>query len=145
MVNQWPGWETVRLIGKGSFGSVYEIRRVVFDDVEKAALKVISIPYNRSDIDEMYNDGYDSETITTVLKDHLRSIVSEYSLMRKMNGSANIVNCDDVQYIPHKDHLGWDVYIKMELLSPLNVALKDGYDEDTVIDLGVGICSALEL
>ena len=21
----WPGWETVRLIGRGSFGAVYEI------------------------------------------------------------------------------------------------------------------------
>ena len=47
---QWPGWETVRLIGEGNFGSVYEIQRSVFDDIEKAALKVISIPYNRSDI-----------------------------------------------------------------------------------------------
>ena len=23
----WPGWETVRLIGRGSFGAVYEIER----------------------------------------------------------------------------------------------------------------------
>lgn len=27
---QWPGWETVRLIGRGSFGAVYEIQRDVF-------------------------------------------------------------------------------------------------------------------
>lgn len=26
----WPGWETVRLIGRGSFGAVYEIERKVF-------------------------------------------------------------------------------------------------------------------
>ena len=25
----WPGWETVRLIGRGSFGAVYEIKRDV--------------------------------------------------------------------------------------------------------------------
>ena len=34
--NYWPGWETVRLIGRGSFGEVYEIQRDVFGDVEKA-------------------------------------------------------------------------------------------------------------
>ena len=34
----WPGWETVRLIGRGSFGSVYEIQRQVFDDADKVAL-----------------------------------------------------------------------------------------------------------
>ena len=27
--NIWPGWETVRLIGRGSFGAVYEIERDV--------------------------------------------------------------------------------------------------------------------
>ena len=25
--NFWPGWETVRLIGRGSFGAVYEIQQ----------------------------------------------------------------------------------------------------------------------
>ena len=41
----WPGWETVRLIGSGSFGAVYEINRTLPNGkVEKAALKVISIP-----------------------------------------------------------------------------------------------------
>ena len=55
-VFSWPGWETVGLIGRGSFGAVYEIRRNVLGNVEKAALKVISIPQSTSDIDEMYND-----------------------------------------------------------------------------------------
>ena len=32
------------LIGRGSFGEVYEIERELFGDVEKAALKVIAIP-----------------------------------------------------------------------------------------------------
>ena len=36
---QWPGWETVRKIGSGSFGSVYEIERKIFDLTEKAALQ----------------------------------------------------------------------------------------------------------
>ena len=62
---KWPGWETVKLIGRGSFGAVYEIQRQVFADTEKAALKVISIPQNESDLDEMYSDGYDDESITS--------------------------------------------------------------------------------
>ena len=92
----WPGWGAVRLIGQGSFGTVYEIQRRVFDDVEKAALKVITIPQNASDIEEMYSDGYDDESITSTFQSHLKSIVAEYSLMRKMNGCANVVNCDDI-------------------------------------------------
>lgn len=74
----WPGWETVRLIGRGSFGAVYEIERRVFDETEKAALKVISIPQNSGDIEDMYSDGYDEESITSTFKNHLQSIVAEY-------------------------------------------------------------------
>ena len=99
----WPGWGAVRLIGQGSFGTVYEIQRRIFDDVEKAALKVITIPQSASDVAELYSDGYDADSITETFRAHLKSIVSEYSLMRKMNGSSNIVNCDDVRYIQHDD------------------------------------------
>ena len=141
----WPGWETVRLIGRGSFGAVYEIQRSLFGEVEKAALKVITIPQNVSDIEELRNEGFDKESITDTFKNHLKSIVAEYSLMRKMNGSANIVNCDDVRYVQHEDGIGWDIYIKMELLTPLTKTLPDAIPEETVIKIALDLCSALEL
>ena len=28
-MTKWPGWETVKLIGRGSFGAVYEIKRIL--------------------------------------------------------------------------------------------------------------------
>ena len=142
----WPGWETVRLIGRGGFGAVYEIQReLVNETVEKAALKVITIPQNDSDIEEMRSDGYDDESITATYQSHLRSIVDEYSTMRKMNGSANIVNCDDVHYEAHVDGIGWDVYIKMELLTPLVKCLPDSIPEEMVVKLAKDLCAALEL
>lgn len=140
---QWPGWETVRLIGQGSFGSVYEIQRDVLGSVERAALKVISIPQSNSDIDELYNDGYDEESITSTFQSHLQSIVAEYSLTRKMNGCSNIVNCDDVRYVQHADGFGWDIFIKMELLSPLTKALPECPSDELVIRIGRDLCNAL--
>ena len=142
---KWPGWETVGLIGRGSFGEVYEIRRKIFDDVEKAALKVITLPQNDGDIEEMYGEGYDDESITSTFKDHLKSIVAEYSLMRKMNGSSNIVNCDDVRYIQHDDEIGWDIFIKMELLTPLMKIPIDKINEKEIIKIAKDMCTALEL
>lgn len=141
----WPGWETVRLIGRGSFGTVYEIQRDIFGEIEKAALKVISIPQNASDIEEMYSDGYDEESITSTFQSHLKSIVAEYSMMRKMNGCANIVNCDDVRFIQHDDGIGWDIFIKMELLTPLTRALPAVVPEETVLKIARDICTALVL
>lgn len=62
---QWPGWNVVRLIGRGSFGAVYEIQRDVFGETEKAALKVITISENGADIDDLHVEGYDDESITS--------------------------------------------------------------------------------
>ncbi len=141
----WPGWETVRLIGRGSFGAVYEIQRDVLGEKEKAALKVITIPQSSSDIDELYGEGYDDASITSTFQEHLKSIVAEYSLMRKLNGSSYVVNCDDVRYVQHEDGIGWDIFIKMELLTALNKALGETIPEEQVIRIGADICRALRL
>ena len=141
----WPGWEVSRLIGRGSYGAVYEIRRELYGNVEKAALKHIRIPQNSSDIKELYNDGYDEESITATFESHLKNIISEYSLMRKLNGSANVVNCDDVRVEEDRNEIGWDIYIKMELLTPMTDQLPKQIPEETVIKLGRDLCSALVL
>lgn len=141
----WPGWENVRLIGRGSFGGVYEIQRDVFGERERAALKVISIPQNESDVRELYADGYDDESIAKTFQDYLKNIVAEYSLMRKMNGSANVVNCDDFRYEARQGGVGWNIYIKMELLTPLVDALPAVIKEDQVIKIAKDMCAALEL
>ena len=143
--NLWPGWETVKFIGKGSFGAVYEIQRDMLGDIEKAALKVISIPQNDSDIEELYSDGFDEESVTNTFQNYLKNIIGEYSLMRKMNGCANVVNCDDVRYVQHDDGIGWDVYIKMELLTPLFHTLPAVIPEEMVINIGKDLCTALVL
>ena len=106
---------------------------------------MISIPQSASDVAELYSDGYDADSITETFRAHLKSIVSEYSLMRKMNGSSNIVNCDDVRYIQHDDGIGWDIFIKMELLTPLTKALPSEIPEETVLKIAKDMCSALEL
>ena len=140
----WPGWETVGILGKGGFGAVYEIRRQIFDSTEQAAMKVISIPQSEGEITELYNDGYTKESIATVYKSHLKRIVDEYSVMRMLNGYPNIVSCDDVRYEPHEDGIGWDIYIKMELLTPLAKALPQQIPEAMVIKIATDLCKALE-
>ena len=140
----WPGWETVRLIGRGNFGAVYEIERNILGTTERAALKVISIPQHENDIEEMYSNGYDEESITSTFKYHLKSIVEEYSMMRKMSECLHIVSCDDVRFVQHDDGIGWDIFIKMELLTPLTKALPVQVSEETVLKVAKDLCSALD-
>jgi serine/threonine protein kinase len=142
----WPGWETVRLIGRGSFGAVYEIRREVFGDTERCALKHISIPQDESEIQEMRIEGQDGESITRSFTDRAKSIVSEYKLMMQLVSCPNVVTCHDVETVQKDSGYGWDIYIRMELLTPLMKRLEEqpNLPEGEILRLGREIANALE-
>ena len=53
----WPGWETVRLIGRGSYGAVYEIRRTLGNTWEYAAVKHIQIPPDEGEVERLRSIG----------------------------------------------------------------------------------------
>ena len=142
----WPDWKAVRRMGNGSYGSVYEIEREdQFGHTEKAALKVISIPKEESDIDSLAADGYDDESITEYYRTSLNSILDEYSLMIQLKGHPNIVSVDDRVAAQQDNGIGWDVYIRMELLIPFvkNIRGKE-ISEQEVIKLGKDLLNALK-
>ena len=141
----WPGWETTQLIGHGSFGAVYEIQREIRGRTEHAALKVISIPHDESEIHELKADGYDDESITQYFADSLGKIEEEYAKMADLKGHSNVVYCDDIRTVQHDNGFGWDIYIKMELLTPLKSYPRDKITDAQVIKLGMDICDALKL
>ena len=143
----WPGWETVRLIGRGSYGAVYEIERELYEgEKEKAALKVISIPHNESEVNALRAEyQLDDKSITEVFKGRSNEIIKEYALMSKLSGHTNVVNCHEFRHIQQEDGLGWDVFIRMELLTPFTQTLGKTVKEEQVIDVGADLCRALVL
>ncbi len=141
----WKGWKVVQVIGRGSFGTVYEIERDMLGMTEKAALKHITIPRDDGETEELLGDGYDMASISQRYDKYLKDIVREYALMASLKGSANIVICDDVEYSPRKGKPGWEIFIRMELLTPiLRVMDQYGRPEDAV-RMGTDLCRALEL
>ena len=141
----WPGWETVGVLGSGSFGSVYEIQRDVYGRTEKAALKTVSIPQFRGEVEDLRQEGYDDASITARFHSYLEDIVKEYALMSELKGHGNIVYCDDFREIQQEDGIGWDLYIKMELLTPLMKALPGDIPAEEAVKVGVDLCNALIL
>ena len=141
--DQWPGWKTIREIGSGSFGAVYEIEKDTAGFIEKAALKVVSIPESDSDIEDYRLSGYDDESIRKRYLEALGDVVHEYRVMKELKGCPSIVICDDVQPVQHEDGIGWDVLIKMELLTPLMKTLGKEVTDDQVIRIGKDLCAAL--
>lgn len=141
----FPGWEVVRKIGQGSFGGVYEIQRTLPDGrTEKAALKKLSVPQDRAEIEDMLSKSFSTESITAHYRDQMGDLVKEYSMMQELSGCGNVVTCHDIQYVQQEGGIGWTVYIRMELLCPLKKALPIEYQEETVIRLGLDICNALK-
>ena len=70
-----PGWETVRCIGSGSSGKVYELRKKdEYGGDFHSALKVISIPSTQKEYEEM-----ESTMSEFAMRSKLRDKVEEIS------------------------------------------------------------------
>jgi serine/threonine protein kinase len=66
--------------------------------------------------------------------------------MESLKGIQNIVSVEDYKVIEKTDTIGWDIYIRMELLVPFNTYICDKVlTEEEVIKLGCDICTALEI
>ena len=141
----WPGWQVDQLLGTGSFGSVYRISRSVLGSTERSALKVITIPNSPSEVDRLRHQGFDDASIVAHFRACAQDIVSEYAMMMKMKGHPNIVYCDDYRMESRPNGMGWEVSIKMELLTPLLQILPTHYSESLTVHMGRDLCNALML
>ena len=66
--------------------------------------------------------------------------------MSKLKGNTNIVSYEDHAVIPNKDQIGWNIYIRMELLTPLFQYTKEHpLSVRDVIQLGIDMCKAIEI
>ena len=144
----WPDWEIVKYLGGGAYGKVYEIERTISgtQEKEKAALKIVSRPKDEDEIEEYEVSGYDKESIIESYKSEIQNYVQEYKLMRTLQGQTNIVSCDDFTVVWNENGIGGNVFIRMELLTPLNQVLKErALSTEEIIKLGKDIASALIL
>lgn len=138
-------WYIKGLIGEGSYGQVYEIERRDFG-IYKSALKIISIPRGNGEIEAARGEGMDDTSLKSYYRSLVDEIVKEFALMSKLKGTANVVSYEDHLVIPHEDGIGWDVLIRMELLTSLKSHISSNtMTEQDVIKMGADICRALEL
>ena len=139
-------WTLTRLIGEGSFGKVYEAERQDFGRIYKAAIKIVTIPQSQSEVQSVRGDGMDEAGITAYFRGFVEEMVDEFDLMEKLKGTANVVGYEDHEVVEHSGQLGWDIFIRMELLTPLLRRLQEEMpSQSQVLRLGIDLCKALEL
>ena len=143
----WKDWKITDLLGSGSYGTVYRIRREGLEDfAEECALKVIRIPRDPDEYKIALSKGLTIESIDHYFESVVEDLSSEISLMSQFKGNSNIVSFEDYQVEKLTDSFGWVIYIRMELLTPLVDILRDReISPDEVIRIGIDLCKALEL
>ena len=138
-------WHITRLIGEGSFGRVFEMEREDFGQVYKAALKAITIPASQREVRQMLELGADEDAVRSHFEDTVRELAEKLHFVSRLSGHYNIVSYGSYQVIEHKDNIGWDILIKMELLTPLDdyIRQKNALSRQEIIQLGIDLCKAL--
>lgn len=142
----WPDWKIVKYLGGGTYGKVYEIERNISGFTEKAALKIISKPKDQEEIESYYDNGYDKESIIESFNSEMYNYVQEYKILKELQGQTNIVSCDDFTIVPNENGIGGKIFIRMELLIPLQQVLRErNLSEEEIVRLGKDLASALIL
>lgn len=140
-------WYITKELGSGSFGKVFEVERKDFGNM-KSAMKIISVPSSESEIHSFRSENYDMDdkSVTSYFYGFVEEFIKEFKLMSQLKGNSNIVSYEDHDIKKHENGIGWDILIRMELLTPLGKYLADNKpDQNTVIKLGIDMCKALEV
>lgn len=139
-------WTIKRKIGEGSFGQVFEIQREDFGETYRAALKVITVPQSEAEYRGALEEGMTPAEAEQYFYSVVENIVREFAIMARLKGTANVVGYEDHTVLRHTDGVGWDILIRMELLtSLLTYAYAHPFSRRDIIRLGMDICHALEL
>jgi serine/threonine protein kinase len=142
----WGSWRVDSLIGEGSYGKVYKVKKEEFGVAYYSAVKIISIPQSDAELRQAWSEGMDSASAKSYFHTFVADIVQEVELMSAFRGNSNIVSFEDHKVVEREDEVGWDILIRMELLSSLSEKVTEKLlSVDEVVKLGIHICRALEL
>ena len=130
-------WILDRRLGSGAFSTVYRAVRRDRPGVE-AAIKVISIPANEAEAAALRAEGMNESQSQSFFDAVAREYISEIDLMEDLKGTPNIVSIEDYKVVRKPDGIGNNIFIRMELLKPLDTVLRERtLTEQEVVRLGI--------
>ena len=142
----WPEWQVRDLLGKGSYGFVYSVVREDAIGDQYAAVKVVSIPHDRSELEALRAEHMNDTDMRIYLEDQVSQLSDEIKLMETVKGNTNIVSIEDHHIIAEPEKLQWHILIRMELLTPLVKRMaKEPLSRKETVKLGMDLCMALSV
>lgn len=147
----WDKWYIQEYLGGGSYGDVYRITCQVYESSYEAALKVISIPKDRSELTEVEMNCETREDTIEYFDQLRQNITAEIDMMEQLKGRTNIVSFEDHNIIPHNNGKdpGYDIFIRMELLEDISSVIAKEFrqwaDNSQVVKIGRDIAEGLRI
>ena len=139
----WGVWYLDAPLGEGGFGKVYRVWREERGVRYYAAVKWITVPANPAEINSLRANGVDDMNIRRYLEQQVHEIQREITLMSSLRGNRHVVGYEDHAIIPRRNELGWDILIRMELLTTLSQRMIRGMTVGDVVRMGIDLCDAL--
>ena len=137
-------WKIVNELGEGAYGKVFELEKSNFGIMAKSALKLIRIPKSVSEVREALSEGMDEQSVTSYFKGIVEHFIKEIAIMSELKSHPNIVSCEDYAVQEHEGSIGWDILIRMELLTPMrDYMIQTPITEEKVRKLAIDLCEAL--
>lgn len=142
----WPEWHEDCVLGEGSFGKVFRAKRVEYGRTFYSAIKVLTVPKSQQEVKFARSQGMNDAEIYNYFQSLVDNLLNEITLMDNLKGAQNIVGIEDYKIIERQGEIGWDIFIRMELLTPFDSFISNPeFSQKDVIRLGVDICTALEV
>jgi len=138
-------WEIRERLGAGAYSTVYKAVRRDHPGVD-AAIKVISIPASDEETESLMAEGFSAAQSQKYYDDIAAKYITEIELLEGLKGTQHVVSIEDYKLVRREDAPGNRIYIRMELLRPLDSYLRNRMmTEQEVIRAGTDLCGALEL
>ncbi len=164
----WPDKEIVKVLGRGSYGVVYECHEKIEGIIRKSAVKVIELPAN---VEEYNNDVKlyqldSSEKIRKFYENKKNALMNEVKILEELKTSGYVVTVysyktfikDDVQVLSSnpdatmasptnvKNYFRYKLLIEMELLESITDYFKgEVLNVNNVVDMAIDVCRALNV
>lgn len=142
----FSGWVIGKVIGQGRYGKVFVIGKEIAPNRRRlCAMKWIPFPGSESELQGIISQlgGAGEQT----LQEHFRLLCNDFCneivMMDSVKKCDNIVKYEDHQVIKRRDEIGYDVFIRMELLTPLNRRMCNPMTVGDVVQLGIDLCKGL--
>ncbi|WP_261304028.1 serine/threonine-protein kinase [Paenibacillus andongensis] len=142
------GYHVEEQIGSGGFGTVYKVSKTNVSGEFIYAMKHITIPTEMQYNDVLSSMGGDYSKADNYFTSVLTDIIHEINILSSLSekNSNHVVIYYDNEIVKQESPLRYDIYIRMEYLTPLTAyARTHEMKVMDILDLGIDILSALDL